>query len=123
MAQWPPSAPALLSDSRRRPDHVPSYGRSGSADYVSTPLSLTSGSGILDTTGASCPRVPRRVPQSAVQIRPRFLLLELILAHSPVRSSPLHPRKSPHQSPIGSPSEEVAHTECATIMFQAIVNY
>ena len=76
----------------------------------------------LDTAGDHCFRVPRPVLQSAVQFRPRLLLQELILAHSLSDC-----RRSIHGSPIAKSDwlslREVAHTECATIMFQATVNY
>ena len=128
-ARWPLSAPVLLSDSRRRPDQVPWYGSLGRAD---SPCSGRTDSIYdsepdlwkwdLDTTGDCCPRAPRPVPQSAVQFRPRLLLRELLLAHSPS-----DPRRSIRGSPLTKSDwlslKGVAHTECATTTFQATVNY
>ena len=126
-AQRPLSVPALLDDSRWQPD-VPWYGSSGRAD---SPCSERTDS-IHDSepdlwkwdmgaAGDHCHRVTRPIPQSAATFRPRLLLRELVLVHSPS-----DPRCSIRGSPLTISDwrslRRVAHTECVIIMFQATVN-
>ena len=117
-APWPLSMPVLLDGSRGEQEQVPWYGRSG---RVESPSSQRTDSVFdskpdlwkwdLDVAGDFCPRVPRPVPQPAVQFWQRLLLRELILAHSrPILAVPSVEVSSPNPS------------ECATIMFQATVN-
>ena len=65
---------------------------------------------------------PDRKPQAVVPFLQRLLLRELILAHS--RSNL---RRSVRGSLLTTSDwlslREVAHTECATVMFQATVHY
>ena len=114
-AQWPLSVPALLDDSRWQRDQCLGTGfQAGQTDSTSARSQISG-------TGDYCPRVPGPVPQAVVPFRPRLLLRELILAHSPsdlCRSI----RGSPHHIRLALFQEGVAHTECATITFQATVH-
>ena len=63
----------------------------------------------MDVAGDYCPQAPG--PQPAAPFRPRLLLRELILAHSPS-----DPRRSIHGSPL-------TKSDWLSLMFQATANY
>ena len=103
VAQWPPSAPVLLSDSRRRSDHVPWYGSSGRADrpmlwaYRQYPRL---GARPREVGFGHDWRLLPSCPQPSPRAYPRW---------HPVRSSPLRPRKSPYQIRLALPQGGRAH--------------
>ena len=126
-AQWLLSVPVLLSDSRRRPDQVLWYGSSGQGRPCS---------GRTDSIYDSEPDLWKwdvdTMEIIALLSPDRYLSQRYNFGHGSFSESlsSLTPRpilaapsaEVPLPVPIGSPLGEVAHTECATIMFQSTVN-